>query len=71
MVACEHTVIAGHVEAGRWDQSADETSFQKRHEYVTIVHDPREAKKRVLHVADGRGKDALKGFLSALATACV
>jgi transposase len=44
--------------------AVDETSFQKRHEYVTIVHDPRGPKKRVLHVADGRGKEALKGFLS-------
>lgn len=44
--------------------AVDETSFQKRHEYVTIVHDPRAAEKRVLHVADGRGKEALKGFLS-------
>lgn len=44
--------------------AVDETSFQKRHEYVTIVHDPRGPEKRVLHVADGRGKDALKGFLS-------
>ena len=43
--------------------AVDETSFQKRHEYVTIVHDPRGAGKRVLHVADGRGKEALKGFL--------
>lgn len=45
--------------------AVDETSFQKRHEYVTIVHDPRAEKKRVLYVADGRGKDALEGFLSA------
>ena len=43
--------------------AVDETSFQKRHEYVTIVHDPRGPKKRVLHVADGRGKESLKGFL--------
>ncbi len=44
--------------------AVDETSFKKRHECVTIVHDPRGVEKRVLHVADGRGKDALKGFLS-------
>ena len=43
--------------------AVDETSFQKRHEYVTLVHDPRSPKKTVLHVADGRGKEALKGFL--------
>ncbi|WP_096326274.1 ISL3 family transposase [Nannocystis exedens] len=44
--------------------AVDETSFQRRHEYVTIVHDPKSASKRVIHVADGRGKGALKGFLS-------
>lgn len=38
----------------------DETSFAKRHEYVTIVNDLDEP--RVLHVADGRGKTALAGF---------
>lgn len=43
--------------------AVDETSFQKRHEYVTVVHDPRSPGKRVLHVADGRGKETLKGFL--------
>jgi len=31
-----------------------------------IVHDPRGAEKRMLHLADGPGKEALKGFLSAL-----
>ena len=38
----------------------DETSFQKRHEYVTIVTDA--AAGRVLYVADGRDKEALDGF---------
>lgn len=38
----------------------DETSFAKRHEYVTVVNDLDE--KRVLYVADGRGKDSLSGF---------
>lgn len=37
----------------------DETSFQKRHEYVTVVND---LEGHVIHVADGRGKDALAGF---------
>jgi len=37
----------------------DETSFQKRHEYVTVVSD---ASGDVLHVADGRGQEALSGF---------
>lgn len=38
----------------------DETSFAKRHEYVTVVNDLDAG--RVLHVADGRGKDALGCF---------
>ena len=42
----------------------DETSFQKRHEYVTIVTDL--DKSRVLYVADGRGKDPLNGFFKGL-----
>ncbi len=37
----------------------DETSFQKRHEYVTVVND---LDGHVLHVADGRGKKALAEF---------
>ena len=40
----------------------DETSFQKRHEYVTVVHDQKTAD--VLYVADGRGREALDGFYS-------
>jgi transposase len=38
----------------------DETSFQRRHEYVTVVidHDA----KVVAHVADGRGRDSLDAF---------
>lgn len=38
----------------------DETSFAKRHEYVTVVNDL--DTKRVLWVADGRDKNALRGF---------
>jgi transposase len=38
----------------------DETSFQKRHEYVTVVHD--HDAKVVVHVADGRGRDSLDSF---------
>jgi len=38
----------------------DEKSFKKRHDYVTIVTDS--DRKRVLHVADGRRKEALLGF---------
>ena len=37
----------------------DETSFQKRHEYVTVVND---LDGHVLYVADGHGKEALEGF---------
>jgi len=38
----------------------DETSYQKRHEYVTVVVDL--GKPRVLYVADGRGKESLDSF---------
>lgn len=37
----------------------DETSFQKRHEYVTVIND---LDGKVVHVADGRGKEALEQF---------
>lgn len=36
----------------------DETSFQKRHEYVTVVYDVE--RSRVLEVADGRSQEALE-----------
>lgn len=42
----------------------DETSFQKRHEYVTVVNDL--TGQRVLYVADGRGKGSLDGFWDTL-----
>lgn len=38
----------------------DETSFQRRHEYVTVVYD--HDAKEVVHVADGRGRDSLDSF---------
>lgn len=38
----------------------DETSFQKRHEYVTVISD--QITGAVVHVADGRGKDELEAF---------
>jgi transposase len=44
----------------------DETSFQKRHEYVTVVADLRT--RNVLYVADGRKKSSLNGFYEALDT---
>lgn len=42
----------------------DETSFQKRHEYVTIVHDLEQ--EVVVHVADDRKQEALEGYYEAL-----
>ncbi len=39
----------------------DETSFQKRHEYVTVVSD--QDKDRVVHVADGRSAAAVEEYL--------
>ncbi len=44
----------------------DETSFQKRHEYVTVVND---LEGSVLYVADGRGQAALDGFFEELGSA--
>lgn len=38
----------------------DETSFQKRHEYVTVVYDC--DRKHVVDVLDGRGQEALENF---------
>jgi transposase len=40
--------------------AVDETSFQKRHEYVTVVSDP--TTSHVLYVADDRKKESLEGF---------
>jgi transposase len=40
----------------------DETSFQRRHEYVTVVSDG----KHVLWLSDGRKREALDGFWSSL-----
>jgi transposase len=42
----------------------DETSFQKRHEYVTVVSDLERG--RVLHVADDRKAESLDGFWALL-----
>jgi transposase len=44
----------------------DETSFQKRHEYVTIVVD--RARGQVLYVADGRRQASLDPFFEGLST---
>lgn len=42
----------------------DETSFQRRHEYVTVVSD--QGSGDVLYVADGRKQTALEGFYEGL-----
>jgi transposase len=42
----------------------DETSFQRRHEYVTVVNDLQSGK--VLYVGDGRGQGALEAFYESL-----
>lgn len=42
----------------------DETSFQRRHEYVTVVTDL--DRGRVVHVSDGRGQEALEDFYGGL-----
>jgi transposase len=43
----------------------DETSFQRRHEYVTVVSELGQP-ARVLYVADGRGQEALEEFYKGL-----
>ena len=47
----------------------DETSFQRRHEYVTVVNDLTASEPRVLHVADGRDRAALDGYFDAVGEA--
>lgn len=47
--------------------SVDETSFQKRHEYVTVVTD--QGGGRVLYVADDRKAESLEGFYEGLSEA--
>lgn len=42
----------------------DETSFKRRHDYVTVVQDQHSG--HVLHVADGRGRAALDAFYEGL-----
>ncbi len=42
----------------------DETAFQKRHEYVTVVHDVDE--EVVVHVADDRKQEALEAYFEGL-----
>ena len=47
----------------------DETSFQRRHEYVTVVNDLTQSEPRVLYVADGRDGAALDGYVDAVGEA--
>ena len=47
----------------------DETSFQRRHEYVTVVNDLTASAPRVLYVADGRDRAALDGYFAAVGEA--
>ena len=47
----------------------DETSFQRRHEYVTVVNDLTTSAPRVLYVADGRSGAALDGYFEAVGEA--
>jgi transposase len=47
--------------------SIDETSFQKRHEYVTVVTD--QATGHVIHVADDRTTASVESFYSSLTEA--
>ena len=47
--------------------SVDETAFRRRHQYVTVVSNPK--KGIVLYVAQGRGKQALKAFYEGLGKA--
>ncbi|MDA1077092.1 MAG: transposase [Proteobacteria bacterium] len=46
----------------------DETAFQRRHEYVTVVND---LAGKVLYVADDRTRESLSGFYEALGGAGV
>ena len=47
----------------------DETSFQRRHEYVTVVNDLTALEPRVLYVADGRDRAVLDGYFDAVGAA--
>ena len=62
--ACRGLARRGPAPASRC-LGVDETSFQRRHEYVTVVADI-EGEPRVHHVADGRGKEALSSYYESL-----
>ena len=48
--------------------SVDQTSFRRRHRYVTVVSNPKTG--YVLHVAPGRGKDVLMAFYEGSGEKC-
>ena len=56
--------IARREQASPTEIGVDETSFQKRHEYVTVVHDIEQ--EVVVHVADGRTQEALEAYFENL-----
>jgi transposase len=57
-----HRGLARRRQATPRQVGIDETSFQRRHEYVTVVSDGH----HVLWLADGRGREALDGFWASL-----
>lgn len=61
--AVRRGMLRRHLEAAS-HLGVDETSFAKRHEYVTVVADMRRG--IVHHVADGRGREALGSYYEEL-----
>jgi len=56
--------LARRVDAFPERIGVDETSFRKRHDYVTVVSD--QDNSTVLHVADDRTQDSLKAYYTTL-----
>lgn len=63
---CKRQGLEGERELPR-HLGIDETSFQKRHEYVTVVCDQESGD--VVHVADGRSAEAVKEYLGGFSEA--
>ena len=62
--------LSRHAVAARRRRSeVEETSFQRRHEYVTVVNDLTASEPRVMYVADGRAGVVLDGYLEAVGEA--
>jgi len=59
-----HRGLARRTEIAPTQVSVDETSFQKGHEYVTVVTDQQDG--RVLYVADDRTRECLETFYKGL-----